>query len=101
MVDDRLASGLHGGPRTDCQSHQCHSESQHQQPDFLAQKGGVEALRGSQDHLKSWLPEFDRRRRFAHEQLASMPGVSCVNAQGAFYLLPEHLGDRAEFVGLL
>ncbi len=64
---------------------QSHSTSN---PTSFAQKGGVEALRGSQDHLKSWLPEFDRRRRFAHEQLASMPGVSCVNAQGAFYLFP-------------
>ena len=88
MVDDWLAPGLHGGPEPIAKAInaiQSHSTSN---PTSFAQKGGVEALRGSQDHLKSWLPEFDRRRRFAHEQLASMPGVSCVNAQGAFYLFP-------------
>jgi aspartate aminotransferase len=52
----------------------------------------VEALRGSQDHLKEWLPEFDRRRRFAHERLEAMPGISCVNAEGAFYLFPNISG---------
>jgi aspartate aminotransferase len=38
--------------------------------------------------LKSWLTEFDKRRRFAHAKLSSMPGISCVNAKGAFYLFP-------------
>jgi aspartate aminotransferase len=64
---------------------QSHSTSN---PTSFAQKGGVEALRGSQDHLREWLPEFDRRRRYAHERLSAMPGISCVNAQGAFYLFP-------------
>jgi len=68
---------------------QSHSTSN---PTSFAQMGGVEALRGSQDHLKEWLPEFDRRRRFAHERLEAMPGISCVNAEGAFYLFPNISG---------
>jgi len=32
--------------------------------------------------------EFDKRRRYAHAKLNSMPGISCVNAKGAFYLFP-------------
>jgi aspartate aminotransferase len=32
--------------------------------------------------------EFDKRRRFAHQKLNSIPGISCVNAKGAFYLFP-------------
>jgi aspartate aminotransferase len=40
------------------------------------------------DHLKAWLAEFDKRRRFAHQKLNSIPGISCVNAKGAFYLFP-------------
>src|ERR1700757_1149987 len=54
----------------------------------FAQKGAVAALTGPQDHLKSWLEEFSRRRAFAHKKLNSIPGISCVNARGAFYLFP-------------
>src|SRR5271165_6793973 len=64
---------------------QSHSTSN---PTSFAQKGGVAALTGPQDHLKNWLVEFDKRRRYAHTKLNSMPGVTCVNAQGAFYLFP-------------
>ena len=45
-------------------------------------------ITGSMDHLKIWLAEFDRRRRFAHAKLNSIPGLSCVNPKGAFYLFP-------------
>ena len=55
----------------------------------FAQKGGVEALNGPQDHLKPWLAEFDNRRQYASERLNNMPGISCVNSKGAFYLFPK------------
>lgn len=64
---------------------QSHSTSN---PTSFAQKGAVAALTGSQDHLPKWLAEFDKRRRYAHERLNAMPGVTCCNAQGAFYLFP-------------
>ena len=54
----------------------------------FAQKGAVAALTGSQEHLKTWVPEYDRRRKFAWQKFNAMPGVSCVNSQGAFYLFP-------------
>ena len=54
----------------------------------FAQKGGVAALTGPQTHLTMWLAEFDKRRRYAHAKLSAMPGVTCVNAKGAFYLFP-------------
>jgi aspartate aminotransferase len=57
-------------------------------PTSFAQKGGVAALNGPQDHLKPWLAEFARRRTYAYQRLNSMPGISCVNAKGAFYLFP-------------
>jgi aspartate aminotransferase len=57
-------------------------------PTSFAQKGGVAALNGPQDHLKGWLAEFAKRRSYAHKRLNSMPGISCVNAKGAFYLFP-------------
>jgi len=64
---------------------QSHSTSN---PTSFAQKGAVAALTGPQDHLKSWLAEFNKRRTFAWQKLSSIPGVSCVNAKGAFYLFP-------------
>jgi aspartate aminotransferase len=64
---------------------QSHSTSN---PTSFAQKGGVAALTGSQEHLPKWLAEFDKRRTYAHQKLNSIPGISCVNAKGAFYLFP-------------
>ena len=64
---------------------QSHSTSN---PTSFAQKGAVAALTGSQEHLKSWLPEYDKRRQYAHAKLNSIPDLSCVNSKGAFYLFP-------------
>jgi aspartate aminotransferase len=64
---------------------QSHSTSN---PTSFAQKGAVAALTGPQDHLKTWLAEFDKRRIFAWQKLNSIPGISCVKAKGAFYLFP-------------
>lgn len=64
---------------------QSHSTSN---PTSFAQKGAVAALNGPQDHLKPWLAEFAKRRAYACERFNSIPGVSCVNAKGAFYLFP-------------
>jgi aspartate aminotransferase len=68
---------------------QSHSTSN---PTSFAQKGAVAALNGPQDHLRIWLTEYDKRRRFAHEKLNSIPGISCVNSKGAFYLFPKISG---------
>ena len=57
-------------------------------PTSFAQKGGVAALNGPQDHLKPWVAEFAKRRSYAYQKLNSIPGISCVNARGAFYLFP-------------
>jgi aspartate aminotransferase len=68
---------------------QSHSTSN---PTSFAQKGAVAALKGPQDHLKLWLNEFNKRRTFAWEKLSTIPGISCVNAKGAFYLFPNISG---------
>jgi len=61
-------------------------------PTSFAQKGAVAALNGSQEHLPKWLAEFAKRRSFAHAKLNAMPGVTCANAKGAFYLFPNISG---------
>ncbi len=64
---------------------QSHSTSN---PTSFAQKGAVAALTGPQDHLPLWLAEFAKRRTYAWQKLNSIPGLTCVNAKGAFYLFP-------------
>ena len=64
---------------------QSHSTSN---PTSFAQKGGVAALTGPQDHLPLWLAEFNKRRTYAWQKLNSIPGLTCVSARGAFYLFP-------------
>ena len=57
----------------------------------FAQFGAVAALREKEKTkaaLDQMLTAFDRRRRKLHEGLTSIPGITCVLAQGAFYLFP-------------
>ncbi|HTD66155.1 MAG TPA: pyridoxal phosphate-dependent aminotransferase, partial [Candidatus Limnocylindria bacterium] len=57
---------------------QSHSTSN---PTSFAQKGGVAALTGPQDHLKNWLAEYEKRRKYAHQKLNSILGITCVNSR--------------------
>ncbi len=68
---------------------QSHSTSN---PTSFAQKGAVAALTGPQDHLPRWLAEYAKRRAYACQKLNSIPGISCVSSQGAFYLFPNISG---------
>ena len=68
---------------------QSHSTSN---PVSFAQKGAVAALNGPQDHLQTWLGEYSKRRSYAHQRLNAIPGITCVNARGAFYLFPNISG---------
>jgi aspartate aminotransferase len=80
---------------------QSHSTSN---PTSFAQKGAVAALTGPQDHLPKWLAEYARRRTYAWQKLNSIPGISCVNSKGAFYLFPNIQGTglkSAEFCSRL
>jgi aspartate aminotransferase len=57
----------------------------------FAQYGALAALRDREKtraSLEKMLAAFDRRRRMLHGALSAIPGVSCVLAQGAFYLFP-------------
>jgi aspartate aminotransferase len=57
----------------------------------FAQFGAIAALREKEKtkaSLDAMLIAFDRRRRLLHAGLNAIPGISCVLAQGAFYLFP-------------
>jgi aspartate/methionine/tyrosine aminotransferase len=40
---------------------------------------------------------FDSRRKLMYSMISSIPGVDCIEPEGAFYVFPDfsgHLGDR-------
>ena len=57
----------------------------------FAQYGALAALTEKEKTaaaLQKMLVAFDRRRKFLHAELNKIPGVSCLLAEGAFYLFP-------------
>jgi aspartate aminotransferase len=68
----------------------------------IAQKAGVEALRGPQDSVGIMLAEYRRRRDFVVRRLREIPGVTCSEPQGAFYIFPNvGVRDTLDFSGRL
>lgn len=53
-----------------------------------AQYAGIAALQGPKDDVARMCKAFDERRRFVVDALNKLPGVSCVDALGAFYVFP-------------
>jgi aspartate aminotransferase len=64
---------------------QSHSTSN---PNSIAQKAAVEALRGPQESVSGMLAEYRKRRDFVIERLRAIPGVPCAEPRGAFYAYP-------------
>lgn len=52
------------------------------------QFAGIAALEGPQDEVHAMVAEFDARRQVIVRQLNGLPGISCVDAAGAFYAFP-------------
>lgn len=59
-----------------------------QGPATFAQVGAAEALNGPQDLVPRMRAEYQKRRDAMLPFLASIPGVTCVRPQGAFYFFP-------------
>ena len=57
-------------------------------PNSIAQKASVEALRGRQDTIEAMRKSFDERRKYMVDRLNKMEGVSCIVPSGAFYAFP-------------
>jgi len=54
----------------------------------VAQAAALAAVCGPLDDALRMREAFDRRRRRIHELLADIPGVTCIEPQGAFYAFP-------------
>jgi aspartate aminotransferase len=59
----------------------------------VAQAAALAALQGEQESVGRMRAAFDRRRRRMHELLLTIPGVECVEPQGAFYAFPSFAGS--------
>ncbi|MEW6587363.1 MAG: pyridoxal phosphate-dependent aminotransferase [Nitrospirota bacterium] len=57
-------------------------------PNSIAQKVAVAALRGPQDSILAMRAEFDERRKFLVKELNATPGIMCLTPTGAFYAFP-------------
>jgi aspartate aminotransferase len=58
-------------------------------PTSIAQKASVEALNGPQESVEIMRREFQKRRDVITERLNTIPGVTCLKPQGAFYVFPD------------
>ena len=54
-----------------------------------AQKAGVAALNGPQDHIKQTVEKLRQRRDYAWKRLNEIEGISCAKPEGAFYVFPK------------
>ncbi|MDH7477252.1 MAG: pyridoxal phosphate-dependent aminotransferase [Candidatus Bathyarchaeota archaeon] len=57
-------------------------------PSSISQMAAIAALRGSKDYTRKMLKEYAERREIVIKELNSMPGVSCLKPEGAFYAFP-------------
>jgi len=53
------------------------------------QKAALESLRGPQGYISEFVSELKKRRDFVVKRLNSIPGLSCSNPKGAFYVFPK------------
>ena len=86
MTGWRIGFGLVPAPLVTAMTKlQSHSTSN---PTSISQKAAVEALRGPQDSVGKMLAEYRKRRDFVVQRLRKIPGVTCAEPRGAFYVYP-------------
>ena len=56
-------------------------------PSTISQWAAVEALEGQQETVEDMRKVFEERRNYFVERLNSIPGVSCIMPEGAFYIM--------------
>lgn len=61
-------------------------------PTSIAQVAAQAALEGDQSFVREQCRVFKERHDFCYERLNQMRGVSCVKAQGTFYIFPDMSG---------
>jgi len=66
------------------------------------QHAALESLRGPQDYINDFVTEIKKHRDLVVKRLNEMPGISCPNPKGAFYVFPKiednRFGTDKEFI---
>jgi aspartate aminotransferase len=57
-------------------------------PTSISQIAAIEAFQGPQDEVVKMAKEFERRKNYIAKRLNEIPGMTCFNPQGAFYVFP-------------
>jgi len=73
-------------------------------PSSISQAAAVEALNGDQSFIKVRAKAFKDRRDFVVESLNAIPGINCLNPQGAFYVFPsckKCIGKKHKELGII
>ena len=65
----------------------------------VSQRAALAALTGGLECVATMREAFDRRRRRMFELLSAMPGVTCVEPEGAFYAFPSFAGVLGRDIG--
>jgi aspartate/methionine/tyrosine aminotransferase len=65
----------------------------------VSQRAALAALTGGLECAATMREAFDRRRRRMYELLSAMPGVTCVEPEGAFYAFPSFAGVLGREIG--
>lgn len=55
-------------------------------PNSIAQKAALEAIKGDQSTVASMKLEFDKRRKYMYERISAMPLLELLEPEGAFYV---------------
>src|SRR5439155_24973356 len=54
----------------------------------ISQRAALAAVSGDLDAVAEMRAAFHRRGRLMHEMLTAIPGITCLEPQGAFYCFP-------------
>jgi aspartate/methionine/tyrosine aminotransferase len=58
----------------------------------VAQRAAIAAVEGDLSAVEQMREVFDRRRRTMHQMLNAIPGITCLEPEGAFYAYPNLTG---------
>jgi len=78
---------------TNLQSHQTSNVAD------VAQRAAIAAVSGDLTAVEAMREAFDRRGKIMHQMLAAIPGVTCLEPQGAFYCFPSFEGVLGRDLG--
>jgi aspartate/methionine/tyrosine aminotransferase len=65
----------------------------------VSQRAALAAVTGDLDAVVEMRAAFSRRGRIMHDLLAAIPGVTCLEPQGAFYCFPSFVGVLGREIG--